>query len=123
MPNLEVDQELPYFGPFEHGLSESAEGVETNLAPSHPSQNGLETVTAKIAGGEHGAPFRFKQESTLPIADILPKHRRNERMNVHVTITGISFRCRNNFTLADSAGQTSPIPGRSRLHSINSPHR
>jgi hypothetical protein len=93
MSEPEINQELPHFAPFEHGLSESAEGVETNLAAAYPLQNGLQTVPVKSAGPEHVTSFRFKQETTLPVADVFPQHLGNERMKVYVAITS-------NFTLA-----------------------
>jgi hypothetical protein len=78
----EVNQELSHFALFEHGLSESTEGVEANLAPTHAFQDSLDTVPLKSAGPEHVACLRFKQKAALPIADVFPKHLGDERMNV-----------------------------------------
>jgi hypothetical protein len=95
-----VNQELPNFALFEDGLSESTECVETNFAPPHPFQNGLETISVKGAGPEHFPSLRFKQKTALPVTDVFPQHLPNTRVNVHVTITGISFRCRNDLAFA-----------------------
>jgi hypothetical protein len=96
----EVNQELPHFALFECGLSESTKGVETNFFPAHTFQDGLETVPVESAGPEHVACLRFKEKAALPVADIFQQHLGNERMNVHVTITSISFRRQSNLTLA-----------------------
>jgi len=49
----EINQKLPRFALFEYGLSESTEGVETNLAPADIFQDSLEAVPVKSAGPEH----------------------------------------------------------------------
>jgi hypothetical protein len=95
-----VNQKLPHFAFFKNGLSESTEGVEANLAATHIFQDSFETVPIESAWPEHFSCPRFKQEAALAVADEFPQHLGNERMNVHVTITGISFRRWSNFTLS-----------------------